>query len=178
MRLLHRRRLERDAGKARVAALEGDVLFRPELANQFEGLVRARAALFDRHATGLELLRKLAANSDAHVVAPIGGDVEHCGLLGQHHRVIQRQQHDRAHQLDLFCRASSHRQRDKRVRHRPMKHHMLAASQIVVAEPLGQSRELTYSLDRGQCHAEFDRCHRLPPDTPAAAVAAQLKMQI
>src|SRR5271170_1451226 len=50
MRLLYGVRRDGDARELGEAAVEGDVLFGPELLDHFEGFIAARGALLDRHA--------------------------------------------------------------------------------------------------------------------------------
>ena len=76
------------------------------------------------------------------MIAAVRDDVENRGHLRQHHRVVQWQQYDAAHELNFAGHAGRRGKTDQRIRDRPVEHHVLAAAQIVVAQVFGIAGEL------------------------------------
>ena len=88
------------AGDVEVAAVVGDLILGPQAAHQPERLGAAGAAMGQAGSERLKLLRPVA-QADAEDEAPFGDVVQGSRLLGDVHRVQQRQQQDRGGQLHV-----------------------------------------------------------------------------
>src|SRR5580704_2953940 len=91
MRFLDGLRRHFDILKVEELALEGDGLAGKGTADDFEGLVGARAALLGRHAETLKLFA-LEADPNAKLEATAGDHINGRNVLGQADRIVQRHQ--------------------------------------------------------------------------------------
>src|SRR5580704_13476986 len=91
MRSLDGLRRHLDILKVEELALEGDGLSGESAADDFEGLVGARAALPGRHAETLKLFA-FEADPDAKLEATAGDHINGCNVLGKADRIVKRHQ--------------------------------------------------------------------------------------
>jgi hypothetical protein len=93
VRLLHREDVRMDVVQRPVLAVVGDRLLGPELLHQLQRLVEPAGPLLVGHVEVVELLGPVA-ETRAEDEPALGDDVEGGDLLGQHHGVVQRRDHD------------------------------------------------------------------------------------
>ena len=107
-----------------VLALEVDVLARPEFVDDRDRLLEQRDLVGARPAEQLEL-RLVVADADTQDHPPARDHVHHGGVLGNLHRVVERQQHDRRAEVDPIGDGREGAQPDERGRRVAVVHHVV-----------------------------------------------------
>src|SRR5919198_143776 len=133
----------------------------PERAHQAERLVRAPAALPERHAHEAVLVL-VPADADPEVEAAAAQLLQRGDLLRQVHRVVQRHEHDRGAEADPLRAAGDPAERDERVVDAAVRVDAFGSDDDVLGRPDGVVLELLRQLggatDRvGSCVASVVR---------------------
>ena len=82
-RFLDRQRFEAEILQRGVSAFVGDIGLGPDACEDLQRIIGPRAALPDRHTTGLEFGRKFTADTNPHRVSAARSDIERGAKLRQ-----------------------------------------------------------------------------------------------
>ena len=115
-----------------------DVLARPEAPDDRDRLLEELRLVLARAAEELEL-RLEVADADSEDHPPTGDHVDHRGVLGHLHRVVERQEHDRRAEVDALRHGGEGAEPDERGGHVAVVHHVvLGEEEPVEADLLGE----------------------------------------
>ena len=160
-----------------VVAVEVDAVVGPQLAQQPQPLLEARDPLLERHAERL-VLGLHVAEPEADVEPALADDVERRELLGEHHRVVERRDHDLGRQAGVGAHLA--RQPGER-RHRLQPARAAGEEEVLADQQVGDPRllgrldlaqdavEVLGRRDRGRVVAKHDSdVHRYLSESSAS----------